>query len=139
MDASWPKKAADSFWLAAARNLEQRRISPTQYQALLIPGVVCLAFSIELGIKAMLRSSGKPPKSHNLVTLFKLLPQPIQDQVVAACGAPREAFDAALGAAANAFEEWRYVYEMENPSIDLAFMSALADAIRAATDVHAAP
>ena len=139
MDATWPKKSADAFWLAAARNLEQRRINPTQYQALLIPGVVCLAFSIELGLKAMLLSSGKPPKTHNLFKLFQLLPQPIQGEVVAACGAPREAFDASLGTAANTFEEWRYIYEMENPNVDLAFMSALADAIRVATDVHAAP
>ena len=118
MDATWPKKAADSFWLAAARNMEQRRINPTQYQMLLIPGVVCLAFSVELGMKAILLPAGKPPKTHNLTKLFHLLPQHIQDQVVVACGRPCGAFEVALNSVANAFEDWRYVYDMDNPSVD---------------------
>ena len=137
MDTSWPKKAADSFWLAAARNMEQRRINPKQFQMLLIPGVVCSAFSIELGIKAMLLPAGKPPKTHNLTKLFELLPQAIQDQVVAVCGRPRDAFDTALSSIANAFEEWRYVYDIDKPSVDIDFLTSLADAIRVATDAHA--
>ncbi len=137
MDASWPKKAADSFWLAAARNMEQRRTSPTQFQMLLIPGVVCLAFSVELGIKAMLLAAGSPPKIHNLAKLFGLLSQLVQDQVVAACGKPRVEFDMALDGVANAFEEWRYIYDVDKPSIDIAFLSSLADAIKLATESHA--
>ena len=137
MDASWPKKSADSFWLAAARSMEQRRVSPTQFQMLLIPGVVCLAFSIELGIKAMLLPAGKPPKTHNLTTLFRLLPPAIQSQIVSACGMPRDAFDSVLDGVAKVFEEWRYVYDMEQPQVDLAFLTTLADAVRVATDAHA--
>ena len=137
MDATWPKKAADSFWLAAARSLEQRRINPTQFQMLLIPSVVCSAFSIELGIKAILLRSGQPPKTHNVAKLFRILPPAIQDQVVSACGKPRQDFDAALEEVAELFEEWRYIYEMENPQVDLGFLSQLADAVRVATDSHA--
>ena len=137
MDATWPKKAADSFWLAAARSLEQRRISPTQFQMLLIPAVVCSAFSIELGIKAILLRSGQPPKTHNLAMLFEALPSAIQDQVVLACGMSRKDFDAALGEAAKLFEKWRYVYEMDEPQVNLRFVTQLADAVRVATDLHA--
>lgn len=137
MDASWPKKAADSFWLAAARNFEQRRINPAQHQALLIPGVVCMAFSIELGIKAMILPAGIPPKTHNLAKLFIELPSNIQNKIIAACGTQREMFFDALSKVANSFEDWRYVYEMENPTIDLSFLSALADAVREATDACA--
>jgi len=137
MDASWPKKAANSFWLAAARNMEQRRLSPTQFQMLLVPGVVCLAFSIELGIKAMLLPSGKPPKTHNLTKLFQLLPVAVQEQIVTACRKPREQFDGALDSVANAFEDWRYVYDLDKPSIDLAFLNSLSDAVKVATDAHA--
>jgi hypothetical protein len=137
MDATWPKKSANSFWLAAARCFEQRRINPTQHQMLLIPGVVCLAFSIELGIKAMVLPTAQPPKIHSLAKLFVLLPENIQDQVVAHCGRPREAFNASLDSAAKTFEEWRYVYDLDNPSIDLGFLSALADAIKLAADAHA--
>jgi hypothetical protein len=137
MDATWPKKAADSFWLAAARNLEQRRLNPTQMQMLLIPGVVCLAFSIELGMKAILLPSQKPPKTHNLSKLFGLLPSEVQDQIILACGRPRQAFDVALDSVAKSFEEWRYVYDLEQPQVDLPFLSQLADAVTLATDSHA--
>ena len=95
-----------------------------------------MAFSIELGIKAMILPAGAPPRTHNLAKLFQALPSNIQDQIVAGCGAPRETFDAALCKAANSFEEWRYVYEMEKPTIDLPFLSALADSVREATDAH---
>lgn len=137
MDATWPKKSADSFWLAAARSLEQRRINPTQLQMLLIPGVVCSAFSIELGIKAILLRSGQPPKTHNLVKLFAALPSAVQDQIILACGKPRKHFDAALSVAAELFEEWRYVYEIENPEVDIGFLTQLTDAVKVATDTHA--
>jgi hypothetical protein len=136
VDATWPKKAADSFWLAAARNMEQRRINPTQLQMLLIPGVVCLAFSIELGIKAILLRTSQPPRTHNLKRLFALLPANIQEEIVAASGKSRTIFDAALLEAAHVFEEWRYVYDMEDPQVDLAFLNSLADAVHTATDAH---
>lgn len=137
MDDTWPKKAADSFWLAAARSFEQRRINPTQFQMLLIPGVVCSAFSIELGMKAILLSNGKPPKTHNLVKLFELLPSAIQDRVVGACAKTRKEFGTSLESAAKLFEEWRYVYELEEPQIDIQFLTKLADSIRLETDTHA--
>jgi hypothetical protein len=138
MDATWPKKAADSFWLAAARNLEQRRLNPAQFQMLLIPGVVCLAFSIELGIKAILLRTGNPPRTHNLRDLFALLPGNVQDDIVRSCGRPPDAFQASLSSAANIFVEWRYVYDMEQPQVDLPFLNALADAVKTATDAPAA-
>lgn len=137
MDDTWPKKAAESFWLAAARNFEQRRISPTQFQMLLIPGVVCSAFSIELGMKAILLRNGKPPKTHNMAKLFELLPSEIQNRVVGACGKPRKEFDTSLECAARLFEEWRYVYELEEPQVDIEFLTKLADSIRLETDTNA--
>ena len=137
MDATWRKKAADSFWLAASRSFEQRRINPTQFQMLLIPGVVCLAFSIELGIKAIVLRTISPPKTHNLGELFALLPGPIQNEIVLACQQPRDRFDVSLSAVASTFVDWRYVYDMEQPKIDLQFLNLLADAVRTATEAHA--
>ena len=60
MDNIWAKNAANSFWMAAARSMEQRRLDANQFQMLLIPGVVCSAFAIELGIKSILLPSGRP-------------------------------------------------------------------------------
>jgi hypothetical protein len=137
MDTTWPKKVADSFWFAATRNLEQRRLSPTQFQSLLIPGVVCLAFAVELGMKAMISRNSAPKKTHDLSRLFSQLPQEVQEKLVAASGKPQVAFDNSLKAAATIFEDWRYVYELENPQVDLEFLTKLADATRLATDEYA--
>jgi hypothetical protein len=137
MTASRAKQTAHAFWLAAARSMEQRRLNTTQYQMLMVPGVVCAAFSIELGIKAMLLLAGSPPKTHNLAQLFSLLPQPIQQQIIASCGKPREAFDQSLAAIANVFDEWRYIYESEGMNLDNSFLSSLADSVKVAADAHA--
>jgi hypothetical protein len=137
MSANRAKQTANAFWLAAARNMEQRRLNTTQFQMLLVPGVVCSAFSIELSIKAMLLPNGSPPKTHNLAKLFALLPQEIQDQIVASCGKTRDGFDQSLAAIANVFDEWRYIYESENVTLDNAFLNSLADAVKVAVDAHA--
>ena len=137
MDSTWPKKTADAFWLAAARSLEQRRTSPNELQMLLIPGVVCLALSIELGFKAILVKARKPPKTHDLKRLFEALPQAVQQEIIIKCNCLQASFDQALSNVAKSFEEWRYVYELENPQIDLPFLSLLADAVQLVTDALA--
>lgn len=137
MTATRAKQTANAFWLAAARNMEQRRLSTTQFQMLLVPSVVCAAFSIELGIKAMLLPTGSPPKTHNLAKLFSLLPQPVKDQIIEGCGQSRDAFDVSLATIANVFDEWRYIYESENISLDNGFLNALADAVKVAADAYA--
>ena len=139
MEDIWSKHAATAFWMAAARSMEQRRTSATEYQMLLIPGVVCLAFSIELGIKSILLASRNVPKTHNLAKLFVALPKDVQDSVVSACGQPRSVFDVSLAAIANVFEDWRYIYELDNPKIDLSFLNSLADAIYTYINAPAAP
>lgn len=137
VDDSWRKKAADSFWLAAARNMEQRMLRPGQFQMLLIPGVVCMAFSIELGMKALLPKGTAAPRTHDLNTIFSMLDSSVRGQIIAACERGEAEFNALLKKVARAFEEWRYVYEQERPEIELGFLQKLADAVRLATDGHA--
>ena len=129
MDLKRAKDTANSFWQSAARCLEQRRISPTHFNMPIVPGVVCAAFSIELGLKTLIGGSSTPPKSHNLEKLFSLVPANTQDQIVAGCASTRASFDASLSLVANAFEDWRYIYEQETVQLDMAFLQRLSDAV----------
>jgi len=95
----------------------------------LVPGVVCTAFSIELGFKALIARTTPPPRIHDLKKLFEKLPQEIQDRVVTACSPTRATFDSSLAAIANVFEEWRYVYEQQTVQLDMAFLQRLADTV----------
>jgi hypothetical protein len=73
MNISQAKHSSHSFHLASQRALEQRKIAPDQIEVLLIPGLVCEAFAIELGIKALAMAKGKPLKGHDLEKLFDAL------------------------------------------------------------------
>jgi hypothetical protein len=126
MDAIWVKNSARAFWLAANQNMDS---GPGQFQKLLVPGVVCAAFSAELGIKAMLLPNGSVPRTHNLKKLFLKLPQASQDRIIPQCSDTCEEFLASLGGVANAFEDWRYIYESASPSLDIGFLFEFADAV----------
>lgn len=137
MDKSWPRKAANMFWMAAARNKEQRQISATQMEMLLVPSVVCAAFAIELGIKAMLLPTGKTIKKHDLRKLFDALPESIQQEIISSCHKPLNEFNASLDSMANTFDEWRYVFELQSATVDLEFLELFGSAVRIATETHA--
>ena len=131
MDSIWVKNSANAFWLAASRNMER---NADQFQDLLVPGVVCAAFSIELGIKSLLFTTGHVPRTHNLSTLFLKLPETTQGRIVAQCSDTREAFDNSLCEIANVFEEWRYVYESDSPHLNIGFLFELAAAVSVAVN-----
>ena len=64
-----------AFYLAFQRCMEQRPLPGGQIQFLGVPGVVCIAFSIELGFKTLILKSGGTPRGHNLNDLFSCLPR----------------------------------------------------------------
>ena len=130
MNIDQAKNLSHSFRLAADRNLEQRQLPNSQLQMLAVPGVVCMAFSIELGFKAMLLQAGGSPRGHDLSKLFSSLLASKQATLVASVGANRSAFDSSLANASRVFEEWRYIYEAQNASVDMAFLTSLADAVQ---------
>lgn len=51
MNVNQAKNASRSFHLAFQRALEPRQAGPGQVEILMVPGVVCAAFAIELGVK----------------------------------------------------------------------------------------
>jgi len=80
----------------------------------IIPGIVCMSFSVELWFKALGCLSdpvGEIPTGHNLLALFNKLSSDIQDALIARCGQTRAPFLRSLEEDARAFETWRYSYE----------------------------
>lgn len=121
------------------------------------PSVVCLAFAAELYLKDLhYLLSGKAPKGHNLLKLFRRLPQKAQQQIFdhpSICGnhfiargptfspkkysrsySAHEGFTDHIEAMSNGFEKWRYSYESTTLRYETWFVLALIEAIKFISD-----
>jgi predicted DNA binding CopG/RHH family protein len=122
------QNSSRSFYLAHQRCIEERRLPDGQIQLLVIPAIVCAAFSIELGFKAIVLQSGGSVSGHKLKELFSALEAPTQQQIVSAVGVAEGEFNTSLAEASNAFVEWRYIYERESANANVEFLSKLSKA-----------
>lgn len=96
----------------------------------IIPAIVCLAFSIELGFKAILVGCNKPSDGHKFVELFGKLPPAIQVEIERLVVGEDSGFKSRLTMVSNVFVEWRYLFEEAGyHSIDIEFLSKLHDAV----------
>ena len=93
------------------------------------------AFSIELSLKAILtQNSISYKKEHNLLVLFRMLPEEFQCEVIGYLieKAPEykdmEKFTKEFVLVSNAFVDCRYAFEGVVPSFDFRFLAALANA-----------
>jgi hypothetical protein len=129
-----PPNQSRAFFLAFERCMERRRLPGGTFQMLVVPATVCLAFSIELGLKSLAVAEGASPWGHALAKLFGTLTPTAQEMLVKDVGLTRAQFDAALAAASNTFEDWRYVHEPQptNPHAEIAFLEALGRAVQKA-------
>ena len=99
--------------------------------------IVCLAFSVELHIKALHYAlSGKPPRGHNIFTLFRRLPEWVQratfhHQSIAQYGWSVSKFEDRVRAISDGFEKWRYAFESTSLRYDIYFALALIEATKA--------
>lgn len=100
-----------------------------------VPMLVNGAFSIELSLKAILtRNSISYKKEHNLLVLFRMLPEEFQCEVIGYLleKAPEykdmEKFTKEFVLVSNAFVDCRYAFEGVVPSFDFRFLAALANA-----------
>ena len=105
MNISQAKHSSRSFHLASQRALEQRKITPDQIEVLLIPGLVCESFAIELGIKALALAKGKPLKGQDLEKLFDALDGVEQTAIEDFVGISGAEFRKQLQAVASAFQD----------------------------------
>jgi hypothetical protein len=120
-----------AFGLASLRCEEQRPLPDGRFEMLAVPAVVCLAFAVEVGVKAMLLKIGASAKGHSLSDLVGKLPMPARQTLVQATGLDEATFASRLSLVGNAFVEWRYIYESEKAQVDLAFLRTLNQAIQA--------
>jgi len=126
------KSSSAAFYIASNRCLEERRIGPESLEIILVPGIVCAVFSIELGLKAIILGAGGKPSGHKLSQLFAKLGPWVQNEIIRAVGLEQQAFLAELAAISDAFVQWRYVYEHTEVTMSMGFLDKLAVATQAA-------
>lgn len=85
---------------------------------LMIPQIVNAAFSCELILKATIIMEKKNPvafKEHRLDSLFSMLCQCTQEQIIA--DASIFDWDTFMSESSNAFVEWRYLHEKDETAV----------------------
>ncbi|WP_068858350.1 hypothetical protein [Perlucidibaca aquatica] len=130
MNIGQTQNSSLSFYKAFQRCMEQRQVGPAQIEFLVVPAIVSAAFSVELGMKTLLLRRDDTFKSHNLEKLFGKLNGSEQAALIAAVGFTDVDFKRELATVANAFEEWRYIYEQSAASVNLDFLQKLATAVQ---------
>jgi hypothetical protein len=139
MNIAQARNSSKAFKLAYGRCMEELSIGFDQSQILVVPAIVCAAFSVELGFKTLLLLSNVEARGHEINKLFAKIPARNQDAIVEGVGIERGDFDAALVLVANAFTNWRYIYEKtDDVHIDIDFLRKLAAAIQDEIDAVAA-
>ena len=129
MNITQARNSSKSFQSAFGRCMEPRHSGPQQVQVLLVPAVVCAAFSIELGFKTLLLANNSAANGHALDRLFRRLAEGNRDAIMRRVGLDEATFDKSIAAVANAFVDWRYLYEKTGDvHLDLDFLRRLASA-----------
>lgn len=131
-------QTGDLFLLASERCLEQRKIDEHSFEMLLVPAIVNRALACEIFLKALLIHQGIMPSGrgndlHNLLELWKQLPDDIKTKILQAShynANGQSAFEKNLEPIALAFFEWRYIYELKTASLNLQFLDILATALK---------
>jgi len=128
------------FHLAAKRCNEFERLPSGRLRFLFVPTLVCYAFSIEIGLKALaLYEKGKAPRNeHDLRKLFTFLPAALQGRIIrdteiipeAPLAPDPKRFESDLDLVRRVFVEWRYIYETGLVDTDLGFLQRFAAAIQ---------
>ena len=127
-------REAVGFHESAQRNFEQRVGPDGRFAFPFTAGVVGLAFASELYLKTLhVLAGGKSPHGHRLNVLFAKLPTEIRDTIRSRYEQRRAGLKAVLErdliTFANAFAEWRYVYEGNNGQLDVVGLGQFATAL----------
>jgi len=118
--------SARNFFLGARRCFEQRNLPDGKFEMPLQAAVVCLAFGVELGLKSLLASEQKKATGHKLLALFNKLSTELQEVIAANLSLSLHDTRQKVGAISSVFEDWRYVYEKEELTLDLEFLRSFA-------------
>ena len=80
----------------------------------MLPAIVCVAFGVELYLKAIIASETGKATGHDLLKLFiKLSPQS-KNALATALSYSEHDLRQKIGSVSSAFVDWRYVYELGN-------------------------
>jgi hypothetical protein len=121
-------QVARTYLVAFNRCLEPQQRPGGTFEMPLMPGIVCVAFSIELSLKGLLLQQGKPTRSHDLRRLFEGIDRPIQEAMIDACHLPEDLFQRRLEQARQGFVRWRYFFEHATLGVDIPFLQNFAAA-----------
>jgi hypothetical protein len=104
----------------------------TEKLILLLPTIAIGTFSIELGMKYLIKLNGKRvPRKHHLALLFSSLPLATRTTIALAvsrkAGSSAVDFDSKLESISNYFEVWRYVQDQSTGALqtELEFITDL--------------
>lgn len=127
-------REAVGFHESAQRNFEQRVGPDGRYSFPFTAGVVGLAFASELYLKTLhVLAGGKAPHGHKLNVLFSNLPRETKRLVKLRYEQRRKGTGAVLEgdliAYANAFVEFRYIYDAQSRQMDVIGLGQLASSL----------
>lgn len=97
-----------------------------------VPCIVLISFACEIYIKSFLPSKTKWVRDHSLEKYFKMLGEVHQKEIKEILS--DNTFDKKLSDIANAFKDWRYIYEFSGDlnTINLGFLYNFAEALKQA-------
>jgi hypothetical protein len=133
MDIAQAHNLSGSSFVAFKRCIEMRPLPNGKIEWPTAPAIVCAAFSVEIGFKAIILEEGGRGSSHELFELFKKMSSAAQNLIVKEVGFDRTAFSVELYKVSQAFAEWRYVYEKKSAQVNIDFLSKLAGATQQAS------
>jgi hypothetical protein len=113
------------------------RLLQPMHGGLATPALVCAAFGAEIGLKALLTRRGTVfTRGHNLKNLLEMLTPEDRDPIVSQTKVKFPEFDSLLERAADAFLEWRYIYESKGPmEVNILFVVEMAKAVASRLEV----
>ena len=113
---------ANGFYLAAIRCATPKHIAPGTVQIASSPMVTCLSFAIELYLKCLLKNQNSSIKSHDLSVLSNKLNVKDRDLIAQSYNAligGDSNYDKDIVIFAEAFIDWRYLYECTGKAVTI--------------------
>lgn len=110
MEVQKAKNACSAYYLAAERCFEERKISKTEMQMLLFPGIHNMMISIHSGLLAILGDTTEQSEKTEIDVLFSRTSAQFQKMVLEKMRMDSTAFSVALAQVTQIFSNWQYPY-----------------------------